>query len=461
MTERSLKSRGGKRHLAKPTADAGLVYKALSANEDFVKDLGAYEVLSRNAGVDYKSLVANIDLIKALVKVERSGEIHSQPLRSALTKMLVDSPELNKTKWNGEVWVNLKGERITCLMYHFRKVARDALEDGLKIAAVKLKPAEFIQLKEVVGMVELRDLDGADNFEKSATTSEVGRGTVQYGSDAEATLEKGTPYDDKTLEKGDYSKTRKQLQRNISDVSMDSQGFPKMLGSPSPEPERSSHTPRFTPGRPRRISAAAASSSSWEAPQDKELRDALGFLVDEEGVEAEGKMTGKPLNKGLDKGPSKKNAAGKRKALKKGSEKKTGAKKGHLKKAGQQGALKKGGAKKGDKSALKKGGAKKGDKSASKKGDAKKGVKDKCKKGGRRKKWYGLYKTVAKKGNKRSYVCGIAHAGAAKSLIVEVTKTRSSMHEQIVDRIMKSLKEDHITKDEALQMRERLCAEYP
>ena len=77
-----------------------------------------------------------------------------------------------------------------------------------------------------------------------------------------------------------------------------------------------------------------------------------------------------------------------------------------------------------------------------------------------RKPWVKLSKTTAKK-PPRCYLTGSHSNEQKKFLIVEVAKTRSLQYSWVVDRIKESLEKDHLTKEEALQMREDLCAEFP
>ena len=157
--------KGGCRHLPKPMVDAGLVYKALAEHVDLVKDLGAYENLSRTASVDAKGLMDNLSLLIALTKAERSAEIHPQPLKAGLLKLLTEDPSLNKTKFNGQVWINLRQERLTSLLYHLRKFARD--KECMKQACIKLSGADCIKLKELLGMLELR-AEPVDDYSQKA-----------------------------------------------------------------------------------------------------------------------------------------------------------------------------------------------------------------------------------------------------------------------------------------------------
>ena len=75
--------------------------------------------------------------------------------------------------------------------------------------------------------------------------------------------------------------------------------------------------------------------------------------------------------------------------------------------------------------------------------------------------WKKLYKTVAKTGKIRAYICGTSKQQLKKHLIVEVTQARSSKYIEIIDNILLSLREKNITKAQALALKEELCSLYP
>jgi hypothetical protein len=74
--------------------------------------------------------------------------------------------------------------------------------------------------------------------------------------------------------------------------------------------------------------------------------------------------------------------------------------------------------------------------------------------------WLKLGKTIGKK-PARAYICG-SHAEKDKvKLIVEVSEKRSSKYLQIIDHILDALKSQHLTKNECLEMRTKLCLQFP
>jgi len=77
-----------------------------------------------------------------------------------------------------------------------------------------------------------------------------------------------------------------------------------------------------------------------------------------------------------------------------------------------------------------------------------------------RKPWLQLKTTVAKK-PARAYICGSHDQKDKVKLIVEITEKRSSKYMQIMEHILDALKNQHITKNEALEMRTKLCLQFP
>ena len=320
LVKTMIRARGGARHHSKPYIDVGLVYKALSANAELVKDLGPYEHISRNGGVDYKGLVQVLDLLKAFVRVEPSAEIHPQPLKQALLRLLADIPEINATKYNGNVWTQLRQERCTCMLYHLRSVARD--KEKLKFAAGKLTAAQYANLKELVDMIELPE--GQAESEANLDSQESGRaGTpmVEAPSPKTVTPSMSTPkvgapspktalpkmssrpkapaarsfkpdepgdqdtvfYDEDAFEEGagqdlPQSPKGRKLKPQGSLLSVDSDGFPNMLASPSPVQESLGAQPSFLRRKPGFIAVAKSSEEvAWTS--SSEVRVRMGFEV--------------------------------------------------------------------------------------------------------------------------------------------------------------------------------------
>ena len=193
---KTMSGKGGARHFSKPYVDSSALFNAMIGNESIVKDMGAYEHLRTSNAPDPKELIHCLDLWKALLKVEKSGEVHSQP----------------------QVWANLRVERVGCLLCHIRKLVR---ENCLASCAARLTSEELTLLRNGLSMVELADQG------KGQPTGSTALVPLEKGActGLEIPLEKGSQV---SLEKG----TKRKLKVESSDVSMDSSCFPAMWNSP-------------------------------------------------------------------------------------------------------------------------------------------------------------------------------------------------------------------------------------
>eukprot|EP00439_Symbiodinium_sp_Y106_P045251 s1336_g5.t1 len=123
----------------------------------------------------------------------------------ALKKVLSDyesiaKPSLNKTRFVGAVWVQLRQERIVVLLNHIRRLARDPKFGN---AVNRLTSLEYGRLMEVLNQVSLEE------------------------DEEETLLSKGPA---KPLQKPLPKGAKRKLQRVVSE---DSEGFPQMLVSPT------------------------------------------------------------------------------------------------------------------------------------------------------------------------------------------------------------------------------------
>ena len=269
--------KGGPRHFSKPYIDPGLIFVALSANKEQVTDLGQYELISSSQAVDYKGLHQNRDLVKGLLKVAPSGEIHPQALKRAILQLLQQDPGINLSKQTGAIFCNLKQERLTTLMSHIRRVAR---EGDWSMAAAKLTSSEFSQLKEVLNMVEVKAPEPPLKKEKPMLALEDKKPDPE-----EEALEEDTPL------------------KKAEEVSLDSSGYPTMFGTPDKASRGKENL--VAPSFLRRRLGSQAAASTCQADK-KDLKKNFGvqwkqqILEKGKGFEKASSSKGKerPLEKG-------------------------------------------------------------------------------------------------------------------------------------------------------------------
>lgn len=197
--------RGGPRHFPKPMMESGLLFQVFCKHTELVQNLKAYEHLSSGSTPDPKGMHYCLALVNELLELSPQAELHPQPLRDALLRLLSSKPLLNNTGHAGQVWVHQRADRVNVLLAHIRKLARSG---PTARCAGNLTGLEFSQLQDTLKKVQLRP---GEPLQKGALP--LGNG------------------DDEAEERP----AKKKLKKNDSDVSLDSAGFPMMLKTPENE----------------------------------------------------------------------------------------------------------------------------------------------------------------------------------------------------------------------------------
>ena len=128
--------KGGAKHFAKPYIEPSVLLQVLEKHQGLVKDLGPYELVSRNSAINAEGIVKCRHLLTDIIEAAPCAEIQTSSMRSSLFTFLSKKPELNGTSLNGSTWANTKTERFSTLLNHVRKLARD--ERSLSVCAGKL-----------------------------------------------------------------------------------------------------------------------------------------------------------------------------------------------------------------------------------------------------------------------------------------------------------------------------------
>ena len=260
-------SKGPARHFAKPMVDQGVLYKCLSCHEDLIQDLGTYELVSRNQATDPGGLMEIIALLESLVKVSATFEVHSGPLRTCLLTLAKDKPSLNTSKFNGQVWANIKTERLVVVMAHCRRLKNDA---EMRKAAAKLKSVDYQRLQNLVD--KIRDKDEQEEPERMR--DDMSLDSEGYHNELK------TPPAKKTLTKGKRSAEELEDEEHLPKVN--TSFFRKKIGS-----------------------RAAKSSKAWgQEDEDEGLAKAIGLpkaLPKGQAKKRPAATLKKPLTKGTAK----------------------------------------------------------------------------------------------------------------------------------------------------------------
>ena len=282
-----MSGKGGHKHFAKPYVDPYLLYKAFHTHEELLKSFGAYETVSRSQATDAKGLIHCLPLLEDLLKISPSGEIHPNPLRQSIMKLVQEKPAMNQTDWNCQVWANMRAERVTVILLHLRRLKS---EEEMRKCVGKLTGKDCLQLKNLVSMLGNDSCNGEplDKRDKEEPLDKRGmeEGKEEEGEEGEE--EEEEEEEEQKAETPPLDK-RRTLQKHESDVSLNSSGFPACLNSPGqsePLPSKADPLPKGGSFMKRRKGyKLAAQSSSWK-PQDKDtgLTKAMGLGTKKEST---------------------------------------------------------------------------------------------------------------------------------------------------------------------------------
>ena len=173
----------------------------LTEHSCLVQNLGAYEHIGRSQSCHPKGIVKVLPLAKGLIKLSETGEIHSSCLRSALMNLLMAQPNLNDSIYNGAVWCGSRVERIGVILFHMRRLKFASSE--MKLATAHLTGADLQKVQEVLALMVQK--------------SEIEDGPLPLVQREDSD---GEP------------EPKRQLKKEISDVSLDSNGLPNCFNSP-------------------------------------------------------------------------------------------------------------------------------------------------------------------------------------------------------------------------------------
>lgn len=289
------------RHKPKPMVDRFLMYKALVEHGDSVAQLGVYEHVSRNGGISVRGLYAVKGLVKDLLQVEPSGAIHVASLKAGVQAVLLEKPFLNKTLYPGSAWVQMRAERLTTVLKHVRRLGKDKKKVLMELAGEEVgifnaimdlyvpddglpNPGSSAAAETPVEKPRREEEQGQSDARLKKRPSTQMQQDAYSDSDSDVEVVEDSNSDLLPLDFG--CQTPRVLKKNMSDVSVDSDGYPAFLKTP-PGAE--------TGGVDRRLISALGfeGGDAVEKPAN-DFRPAVKVKAAKAKPEAKGKAKAKP-----------------------------------------------------------------------------------------------------------------------------------------------------------------------
>ena len=197
-------------------------------------DLGAYDKMKVPQACNAQGLHANAWYLEQLLPI-CSGEILCQQLKQAVAR---HASTHNRSSYKDDLWCSQQATKFTCLLSHWRRLRRepDKLRQCLQTATGEERECIQALVKVKPGLVPGADRKACEKA-KSAPLP-VSRAEAESES-CEKDKDKAPPSTEacKKANELEGKKTTKPkvLKAAVSDVSMDSEGFPMILKTPPRE----------------------------------------------------------------------------------------------------------------------------------------------------------------------------------------------------------------------------------
>lgn len=227
------KGPGGANNRPKPSIDEDVMWRLFSTHEDWV-DMGPYETLSKSQACHGEAIAGMYDFVKDILEVAPTGAFAAGPAKAAMSRIVSAKPKLNTTLFNTVVFVGGRLDRITTMMFHLRRISSN--EKKYAACAAKCTSGALDKLND---LIKLMDISLAE--EESTATNYYGEVPSERGPaslDAEgfpAVLSDSLEVPGTEGSPEETPAKRRKLKQEHSDVSMDSDGWPRVLcENPSP-----------------------------------------------------------------------------------------------------------------------------------------------------------------------------------------------------------------------------------
>lgn len=248
----------------------------------------------------------NVEYVKEFYKIS-NGEILAGQLKQCI---LQHAQSHNTSEWKDDLWAGKIASQLVCLLSHVRRLRRDPAKrrQCMQGATGEQRQAiqEFVALpaacKKATLPVQGSPASGDGQACKKAKKAKRSS-SVSFSSEAQA-CKKAKSSSSASLpasQGAEACKKARVLKAKVSEVSLDSQGFPAMLASPKKmEKEKASK------GDPKSISILEKQRASYRDQLEQAAKAAATDFVEKARPERRPSIAKKPASKQSQKAGSKK-----------------------------------------------------------------------------------------------------------------------------------------------------------
>lgn len=226
-------AKGGARRMSVPPVELDalqLIFdEAVRMNGANAFCLGSYDTLKVSQACNAAGLYQNSHYVKKLYEISE-GEIMTSQLKQCLLKY---AHSHNNSNWNDGLWAGKLASQFSCLLSHVRRLQRDPAKLRQCIAgATGVQRNAILELVELKGKACKKAQLPMDNGASASAPVEESKACKKASLPVGSPDSGSAPMAEASASGEQACKKARTLKKEISEVSLDSRGYPSILASP-------------------------------------------------------------------------------------------------------------------------------------------------------------------------------------------------------------------------------------
>ena len=225
--------KGGVRRKSIPEASFDQIYQVLDLqiHQMGIKKgvfFGIYSCLSKTNAADGRGLASNQEMLTNLLRIAPACELPVSLLSKVFKQLLLRWPGLNNGPYPDDLFAGQKADQITTMLFHLRRI----VNDNKKEQELRNKSSEedFESVAKMIALISRTPILPSDVGTDSQ--SQVAGSTVAYPEDTQQAEDVFAEEESQQVDGGSQCSKVRKLKVEVSEVSVDDEGYPKMLDNP-------------------------------------------------------------------------------------------------------------------------------------------------------------------------------------------------------------------------------------
>lgn len=225
--------KGGVRRKSIPEASFDQIYQVLDLqiHQMGIKKgvfFGIYSCLSKTNAADGRGLASNQEMLTNLLRIAPACELPVSLLSKVFKQLLLRWPGLNNGPYPDDLFAGQKADQITTMLFHLRRIVNDSKKE--QELRNKSSEEDFESVAKMIALISRTPILPSDVGTDSQ--SQVAGSTVAYPEDTQQAEDVFAEEESQQVDGGSQCSKVRKLKVEVSEVSVDDEGYPKMLDNP-------------------------------------------------------------------------------------------------------------------------------------------------------------------------------------------------------------------------------------